>query len=524
MSTESAATLTVDDLTVTIAGRPIVRNVSFELRPGRVLGVVGPSGSGKSMTASAVLGLLPTAATIAGSIRLGNGKLGNRELGERELVGLDERAWCEIRGRRIGWVGQDPLASLTPTMTVGDQIAEAITIHRPASGKAARTTAVSLMEAVGIPDAGRRYRAYPHEFSGGMRQRIAIAIAIANEPEVLIADEPTSALDVTVGARILDLFAELVTEHRMAMLLISHDEKVIDRLCDRALVIENGIARPRIRPRPRIAAGSAREPTGDGAAPKPLPPDAPPVLAIRGLTVTYPRPRSAIGRRRPGTVGCADIDLDLRAGEAVALIGESGSGKTTILNQVLSFRTPRVGSIDLFGQPVGAGDRRRAGGVRRRVGAVFQDPGDSLNPRMSVAELVAEPRRIHRLPVTAEHIDTLLAEVGLSADLRTRRPRELSGGQQQRVAIARALAAGPDLLVLDEPVSALDAPLRAEIMLLLDRLRERHALAYLMVSHDLDLVRRHVHRVVVVHAGRIVRIDRPTEPSLVPSSDRELPT
>ena len=508
MSTESAVTLTVDDLTVTIAGRPIVRNVSFALRPGRVLGVVGPSGSGKSMTASAVLGLLPPAATIAGSIRLG----------DRELVGLDERAWCEIRGRRIGWVGQDPLASLTPTMTVGDQIAEAITIHRPASGKAARTTAVSLMEAVGIPDAGRRYRAYPHEFSGGMRQRIAIAIAIANEPEVLIADEPTSALDVTVGARILDLFAELVTEHRMAMLLISHDEKVIDRLCDRALVIEDGIARP------RIAAGSAREPTGDGAAPKPLPPDAPPVLAIRGLTVTYPGPRSAIGRRRAGTIGCADIDLDVRAGEAVALIGESGSGKTTILSQVLSFRTPRVGSIDLFGQPVGAGDRRRAGGVRRRVGAVFQDPGDSLNPRMLVSELVAEPRRIHRLPVTAEHIDTLLAEVGLSADLRTRRPRELSGGQQQRVAIARALAAGPDLLVLDEPVSALDAPLRAEIMLLLDRLRERHALAYLMVSHDLDLVRRHVHRVVVVHAGRIVRIDRPTEPSLVPSSDRELPT
>ncbi|MFT4395305.1 ATP-binding cassette domain-containing protein [Gordonia lacunae] len=505
MNAEHPVLLEARDLAVSIGGRRVVQRASFDLRAGRALGVVGGSGSGKTMTASVLVGLAPPRATVTGSVRLG----------DRELVGLDARAWCDIRGRRIGWVGQDPLASLTPTMTVVDQIAEAITIHHRTGRRAAREEGVTLMEAVGIPDARRRAGAYPHEFSGGMRQRVAIAIAVANQPDVVIADEPTSALDASVGERILDLFDELMQRRRLAMLVISHDAAVIDRLCHDTVEMVSGVLGPRARPRP-MEHGRRKTP----ARPRP---DTAEVLTIRGLTVRYPHRRSIRGTRTY-TTGCVDVDLDVRAGEAVALVGESGSGKTTVLNQVLALRDPREGAIELLGTSFGTLDRQGRHALRRRVGAVFQDPSDSLNPRMTVTDLIAEPMRIHRRPLETGRIDDLLARVGLTADLRTRRPGELSGGQQQRVAIARALALEPALLLLDEPVSALDAPLREDIMSLLDDLRAEFGLAYLMVSHHLGLVHRYADRTVEMHRGRIARPPVPQPNSHVPSTPPTLET
>ncbi|MFC9979270.1 ATP-binding cassette domain-containing protein [Gordonia sp. NPDC127522] len=507
MNAEHPVLLEARELAVSIDGHRVVRHASFDLQAGRALGIVGGSGSGKTMTASVLLGLAPPRATVTGSVRLGG----------RELLGRDERAWCGIRGRQIGWVGQDPLASLTPTMTVVDQIAEAITVHHRTGRRAAREEGVRLMEAVGIPDARRRAGAYPHEFSGGMRQRVAIAIAIANEPDVLVADEPTSALDASVGARILDLFDELVQHRRLAMLVISHDAAVIDRLCHDTLEMDSGVLGPRTRPRP--ADHSL------GRSPARSRPETPEVLAIRGLTVRYPGRRGVRGTREH-TTGCVDVDLDVRAGEAVALVGESGSGKTTVLNQVLALRAPVEGTVELFGTPVGTLDRRSRHALRRRLGTVFQDPGDSLDPRMTVADLIAEPMRIHRRSPDPVRIDELLVRVGLTADLRTRRPAELSGGQQQRVAIARAIALEPTLLLLDEPVSALDAPLREDIMSLLDDLRTESGLAYLMVSHDLALVHRFADRIVELQSGRVVHpsVPQPNSPILPTPPELETTT
>ena len=497
MNAEHPVLLRARDLAVSIGGRRVVRQASFDLQAGRALGIVGGSGSGKTMTASVLLGLAPPRATVTGSVRLG----------DRELLGLDEHAWCDIRGRRMGWVGQDPLASLTPTMTVVDQIAEAITIHCRTSRRAAREEGVRLMETVGIPNARRRAGAYPHEFSGGMRQRVAIAIAVANEPDVVIADEPTSALDASVGERILDLFDEIVQRRRLAMIVISHDAAVIDRLCHDTLEMVSGVLGPPARPRPMEH--NRRE---GPARPRP---DTAEVLTISGLTVRHPNRRSIRGPRTY-TTGCVDVDLDVRAGEAVALVGESGSGKTTVLNQVLALRAPRQGTIELFGTSVGTLDRQGRHTLRRRLGAVFQDPRDSLDPRMTVADLIAEPLRIHRLSSGTGRIDDLLVRVGLTTDLRARRPAELSGGQQQRVAIARALALEPALLLFDEPVSALDAPLREDIMSLLDDLRVEFGLAYLMVSHDLGLVHRYADRTIELHQGRIVRPAAPQPNSHTP--------
>ncbi|MFE0751704.1 ATP-binding cassette domain-containing protein [Gordonia sp. NPDC058843] len=505
MNAEHPVIVEARDLAVAIGGHRVVRQASFDLHAGRTMGIVGGSGSGKTITASVLLGLTPPRAAVTGSVRLDG----------RELLGLDERAWCDIRGRRIGWVGQDPLASLTPTMTVVDQIAEALTIHRRMGRRAAREEGVRLMETVGIPDAARRAGAYPHEFSGGMRQRVAIAIAIANEPDVLIADEPTSALDAGVGARILDLFDELVQRRRLAMLVISHDAAVIDRLCHNTLEMDSGVLGKRSRPRPTERTGR-RSPARSH-------PDTPAVLSIRGLTVRYPGRRGVRGTRA-STTGCENIDLDVRAGEAVALVGESGSGKTTVLEQVLALRTPREGVIDVLGTSVGSLDRRDRHTLRRRLGAVFQDPSDSLDPRMTVAQLIAEPMQIHRVSNGPGRIDELLVRVGLTADLRTRRPTELSGGQQQRVAIARALALDPVLLLLDEPVSALDAPLREDIMSLLDDLRTDLGLAYLMVSHDLGLVHRYADRIVELHDGRIVKVSAPQPPRYTLPTTPELET
>ena len=473
--------LLVDGLGVTIGARKVLQDVALEIRRGEVLGVVGASGSGKSMTASAVMGLAPDSARITGSIRFAG----------TELTTLDDKQLCRYRGNRMSFIPQDPMGSLTPTRTIAGHMVEAITLHQPLTRRQARTLAIELLGRVGIPDPSTRVDSYPHELSGGMRQRVAIALAVANEPELLIADEPTSALDADIGARILDLFHDLLRERHMAMLLISHDPAVVERMSDRIITISHGMVVP-TTPNGAVTA-STRSAT---IVKKSGPHSNPTVLDIDALTVTYAR--SGLRRRGPAVVACRDVSLTVSAGEAVALVGPSGSGKTTVLRQVLALHAPSQGRIEVFGQDpadMSAADRRQ---IRTRIQAVFQDPSDSLDPRMNVEAIIAEPLLIHRRPAPVERISELLDLVGMPPESLRRHPRQLSGGQQQRVAIARALALEPELLMLDEPVSSLDAPLRTVIMELLDDLRARLGLAYLIVSHDLELVGRHVDRVIVL--------------------------
>ncbi|MFC5289515.1 dipeptide ABC transporter ATP-binding protein [Actinokineospora guangxiensis] len=484
-----------------------VRGLSLDLDRGESLALVGESGSGKSATALAVLGLLPATAGVRGSVRLDG----------RELVGMSDRDLSAVRGARIGFVHQDPLGALTPVIPVGAQIAEAVAVHRPGIGRRAATArAVALLDSVGI--AAKRAGALPHEFSGGMRQRVAIAAAIACDPDLIIADEPTSALDVTVQAQILDLLDDVRARTGAALLLITHDLGVVARSCDRVAVLHRGEMVEEGPVGPLFASpGSDRLRELVSAVDLPVRPDAPAgetVLRITGLRRHF--------RQGRATVRAVDgVDLDLAAGQALALLGESGCGKTTVLRQVIGLRAPQSGSVELFGRDLSALRRRDRADLRARVQVVTQDPTSSLNPVMDVADLIAEPLRIQGRgrAESRSRARELVELVGLPADCAARRPGQLSGGQRQRVAIARALAPGPRLVLLDEPVSALDMSLRAGIMDLLTDLRHRLGLAFLVVSHDLPLTRRSVERVAVMYSGKVVEagpvadvLDTPSHP------------
>ncbi|MFD7324089.1 dipeptide ABC transporter ATP-binding protein [Streptomyces sp. NPDC059875] len=511
--------LDVRGLSVVFAsGTHAVRDVNLTLARGEALAVVGRSGSGKSVTASALIGLLPGAAAVRGSVRFDR----------RELLGLSDRELSRIRGDRIGTVFQDPLAALNPVMTVGRQIAEAVLVHRRVPRPAARERAVRLLDRVGIPDAARRARAFPHEFSGGMRQRAAIAMALANDPELLIADEPTSALDMTVQAQILDLLDAVRRDTGCALLLITHDLGVVARSCDRVAVMregaltEEGEVGPLLSGR-RPAGGHLGEllaatrrmtesATAQGPEAEPqTEAEGPYVLRVEGLRRHY-RAAGAIRLSGRGTpVRAVDgVSFALRAGEALALLGESGCGKSTTLNEILRLRAPEAGRIEVLGHDtarLSAAARRE---VRRDVGVVLQDPAASLDPRMRVAEIVAEPLAVHGVPAAerASRAAELLRLVELPAEVAGVRPTRLSGGQRQRVAIARALSTRPRLVLLDEPVSALDVALRAGVMDLLDGLRASLGLSYVLVSHDIDVVRRSADRVAVLYLGRVVESGR----------------
>ncbi|WP_406153739.1 ABC transporter ATP-binding protein [Streptomyces sp. NBC_01023] len=577
--------LEVSGLEVDFDGTPAVRGVSFSLQRGEVLGLVGESGSGKSATALAVLGLLPGNAAVRGSVRLDG----------TELVGASDRALSAVRGSRIGMVFQDPLSAFTPVYRIGDQIAEAVRAHQDVPREAARARAVELLDLVGIPEPALRARSYPHEFSGGMRQRAMIAMAMANDPDVILADEPTTALDVTIQAQVLDVLRTAQRETGAALVLVSHDLGVIAGAADRVAVMYAGrivesapaeelFERPRmpytlglIGAVPRLdtagevlvpipgsppTAGStgpgcpfaprcplAGEPclteepalrTVDGHAVacvradeiaakrlRPLDvfpvPGIPPageaaalettgtepatVLSVRGLVKTFPVLKGSAFKRRVGTVHAVDgVDLRISRGETLALVGESGSGKSTTLFELLNLVRPEGGEIELFGQSLdglGASVRRA---LRGQVQIVFQDPMASLDPRMTVGDIVAEPLRAQGTDrrTAAGHVPGLLGQVGLDPAHAARFPHEFSGGQRQRIGIARALSVGPKLLVLDEPVSALDVSVQAGVLNLLRRLKSELGLAYLFVSHDLSVVRHIADRVSVVYLGRTV--------------------
>ncbi|MGV9423808.1 ABC transporter ATP-binding protein [Streptomyces sp. NPDC003656] len=496
--------LQLTGLDVDFDGRPAVRDVHLTLDRGEVLGLVGESGSGKSATALAVLGLLPGNAVARGSVRLDG----------TELLGAPERELNDIRGRRIAMVFQDPLSAFTPVYRIGDQIAEAVRAHHDVSRARAAARAVELLDLVGIPEPALRAKAFPHEFSGGMRQRAMIAMAIANEPDVLLADEPTTALDVTIQAQILDVLRTAQRTTGAALLLVSHDLGVIAGMADRVAVMREG--RVVEQGTAEQVYGTPREPyTREllAAVPRldtpcvPAPATGEPVLTVRGLTRTYPVRTGGVLRRRTGTVHAVDgVDLDLRRGETLAVVGESGSGKSTTLFELLELAAPEGGTVELFGRRYGTLTRAERRELRRRVQVVFQDPMASLDPRMPVGDIVAEPLRAQGADRTtaARAVPGLLARVGLDPAHADRYPHEFSGGQRQRIGIARALSVEPELLLLDEPVSALDVSVQAEVLDLLQRLKEELGLAYLLVSHDLSVVRNIADRVSVVYLGRTV--------------------
>ncbi|MFB9252304.1 dipeptide ABC transporter ATP-binding protein [Sphaerisporangium melleum] len=648
--------LAVRDLTVAFGGVRVVRGMNYQVRAGEVLGIVGESGAGKSAAALAVMGLLPRHAEVSGSVLLHG----------RELLGAPEKDLAGFRGRTISMVFQDPLSAMTPVHRVGDQIAEAVRVHQRASRRQAAERAVELLDLVGIPHPRQRARAFPHEFSGGMRQRAMIAMAVANDPDVIICDEPTTALDVTIQAQVLEVLRTAQRETGAAIVLITHDLGVVAGFADRVLVMyagreaESGPVRdvyhrsrmpytigllgsvPRLDaagraplipvagapPRPsrlppgcpfeprcpvrlpgcalsepqpaqvgpghraachrahEIAAagglavllGSDRERAAarerDAAAPGPsaLGPSAPQrdaaasppstpgrdaaasvpaepareagtpppppshpgeapgpaggtereafpaagprearpaVLEVRDLVKHYPLTRGVLLRRRVGTVRAVDgIGFDIREGETLGLVGESGCGKTTALMEILELSRPQEGGVVVFGRDTATLTPRDRMAVRRRLQVVFQDPLASLDPRMTVHDIVAEPLVTHGRRGTVPAVRRLLGLVGLDADAAARHPGELSGGQRQRVAIARALALAPRLIVLDEPVSALDVSIQAGVLNLLTDLGSRLGLSYLFVAHDLAVVRHIADRVAVMYLGRIAEIGR----------------
>jgi len=503
--------LEIRNLSVTFAGRggtkPVeaVKGVSLTLDRGETLALVGESGSGKSVTALSILQLLPypvAAHSARSSIRFAG----------EELVGATPKRLRRVRGNRIAMVFQEPMTSLNPLHTLERQIVETLFIHRHMSAGRARERTLELLRLVGLPDAEHRLAAYPHQLSGGQRQRVMIAMAIANEPDILIADEPTTALDVTIQAHVLELLKDLRDRFGMALLLITHDLTIVRKMADKICIMtEGGIveAGPTTeifdRPRhPYTRRLLAAEPKGRAA---PADPAAPELMAAEDIKVWFPIRRGVL-RRIGGYVKAVDgVSLAVRTGTTLGVVGESGSGKTT-LGLALLRLTEAQGHIRFAGDDIVAQSQRQLRPLRREMQVVFQDPFSSLSPRLSVAQIVEEGLKVHRLAASAAErrrlIETALVEVGLDPEAAERYPHEFSGGQRQRIAIARALVLKPRFVVLDEPTSALDMSVQAQIVELLRELQSRHGLAYLFISHDLRVVRALAHEILVMKDGKIV--------------------
>ncbi|MEV4050894.1 ABC transporter ATP-binding protein [Amycolatopsis sp. NPDC049688] len=481
--------LRISELAVSYGGVPAVRDVSLDVGAGEVVAVVGESGSGKSTTAHAAIGLLPRGGRVDGGAITFDG---------RDLLSLSDRQWRRVRGREIALVPQDPAVSLNPVHRIGDQVAEVLKIHGLADRRSASVQAIELLERAGVPAPARRARQYPHQLSGGLRQRVLIAAALAGRPKLIIADEPTSALDVTVQRRILDHLTSLAAEAGTAILLITHDLGVAADRASRIVVLSGGsvveegssVVSAPAHPYTRQLLAAAPSMT---SASRPPAPAAEPLVSVRDLAKTFDGIRAVDG-----------VSFDIPRGQTLALVGESGSGKSTTARMVLRLETPSAGSVVFDGQDItslaGAELRR----LRRRMQIVYQNPYASLNPKFSIEDVVAEPLRAFGLPRT--RVPSLLDQVALPASVARRKPAELSGGQRQRVAIARALALQPDLVVCDEPVSALDVSVQAQILRLLAELQSSLGLSYLFISHDLAVVRQLADQVGVLRDGVLVEL------------------
>ena len=507
-----AKLLSVSDLSVSFAGKPVVQGVSFEMAAGEKLALVGESGSGKSVTALSLLRLV------------GDGQLsGQALLGGRDLLRLSEREMQALRGGDIAMIFQEPMTALNPLMTVGAQVAEVLQLKQALTKAQAQKQAVELLATTGIPEPERRAQSFPHQLSGGQRQRAMIAMALASRPRLLLADEPTTALDVTLRGQILDLLADLQRQTGMAVLMITHDLNLVRRFADRVAVMESGrlveqgavavvMQSPQHAYTRKLLASQPVRNVLEG----PVAADAVDLVQAKALQVSYATPLSGIrGWFRKGAfVAVQGADMVLKPGRTLGVIGESGSGKSTLAQAVLGL-LPYAGDLQVAGQRWQQPAVRNSPAnlaLRRKIQVVFQDPFSSLSPRMTVEEIVGEGLQIHAPELTVdqrrERVLKMLAEVGLSEGqfpgLLQRYPHEFSGGQRQRLAISRALIMEPEVLVLDEPTSALDVTIQQQVLALLQRLQKERGLAYLLITHDVDVIRAMAHEVLVMKDGRIV--------------------
>ena len=485
-----------------------VREVSFTLDRGETLALVGESGAGKSVTALSILQLLPypQASHPGGSIQLEG----------RELLGASPTVLREIRGNRVAMIFQEPMSSLNPLHSIEKQVGETLVLHKGMSGQRARSRTLELLHLAGLYEAQRRLNAFPHELSGGQRQRVMIAMALVNEPDLLIADEPTTALDVTIQAQILSLLKDLQERFGMAMLYITHDLSVVRKMADRLCIMKDGEIVER-GPKSQIFESPSHSYTRDLLASEPkemagAAPESVPIMETRDLKVWFPI-KAGLLRRTVDYVKAVDgVTISIGAGRTVGVVGESGSGKTTLALALLRL-VPSRGPILFKGRSIQGLKSRALRPLRRSMQFIFQDPFGSLSPRMSIGEIIAEGLRVHDIEASAQQREDLIIkamqEVVLDPDSRHRYPHEFSGGQRQRVAIARALVLKPELILLDEPTSSLDVSVQAQILNLLKDLQKKHGLAYLFISHDLKVIRSLANYVVVMRDGKVVEQGEP---------------
>ncbi|OWW00434.1 ABC transporter ATP-binding protein [Rhizobium sp. R693] len=483
-----------------------VKDISFQLYRGETIAIVGESGSGKSVTARTVMGLLSKRATVSDKSSV--------QYDGNNILTFSERQRRKLRGDRISMIFQEPMSSLNPIYTIGSQIVEAIRVHRKISRSQAEARALELLKHVQIPDPEARLMQYPHQLSGGQRQRVMIAMALANDPDVLIADEPTTALDVTVQAQILNLIRNLQTQLRMAVILITHDLTVVRKFSDYVYVMQHGEMREhntteKLFSNPQHAYTKhllGSEPRGQA---NPLPEGSDVILDARNIRVSFMMRHGSFFRPQLKELVAVDsLNLTLRRHETLGLVGESGSGKTTFGQALLRLNDPDGGEIFFDKLPIHGKSRAEMRPLRSRMQVVFQDPFSSLNPRMTIGQIIAEGLIVNQLGATrAERLDRVreaLIAAGMPGNILSRFPHEFSGGQRQRIAIARAIALEPEFILLDEPTSALDLSVQAQIIELLRKLQDERGLSYLFISHDLKVVRALCHRVIVMQHGKIM--------------------
>ncbi|RWB06760.1 MAG: ABC transporter ATP-binding protein [Mesorhizobium sp.] len=505
--------LDIENLSLTIGDTQILKSMELSVAPGEVMGLVGESGSGKSMTALTVMQLLPHAARATGRVTFDG----------IDILTASEDQMCALRGDDIGMVFQEPMTALNPVKTIGEQVAEGIRWHTKASRAEAEDRARKMLDRVGLPSAKFPMSRYPHELSGGQRQRVVIAIACALKPKLLIADEPTTALDVVLQAQILDLLRDLVAESRMGLLLISHDLAVVTEMADRITILRRGevmeagdTARTlseQLHPYTRqLAQASMHVPAR--ARPHGIETSRP-LLQVESVTRDYPGRRTSLFKRAPGIRAVDDVSLSMAPGQSVALVGRSGCGKSTLARMILALDRPTSGTIRFHGETVTGKSEAELKPARRDMQVVFQDPYGSFDPRQKVEKLVAEPLHVlEKQPTRTERREMVahaLHEVGLGISDMDKYPHEFSGGQRQRLSIARAIITRPKLVVADEPVSALDVSIRAQILDLFAELNQKLGIAYLFITHDLTVARAITDEVLVMHDGKVVERGKTSE-------------
>ncbi|MBB3383789.1 ABC transporter ATP-binding protein (plasmid) [Rhizobium sp. WW22] len=527
--------LSVENLTASFivdgVWKPVVRDVSFSVAPGETVAIVGESGSGKSVTSLSIMRLLQSdSSRIEGTIMLGG----------RDLLSLPEHEMRKVRGNDVSMIFQEPMTSLNPLFTIGDQISEALLCHKDMSAADAKAETIRLLEKVRIPSAASRFDEYPHRFSGGMRQRVMIAMALASKPKLLIADEPTTALDVTIQGQILDLIKMLQEEEGTSVLFITHDMGVVAEIADRIVVMYRGeqvetgatadifhrgqhpYTRALLSAVPVLGSMQSYEQplrfpvvnaaTGESDTPAEMPDTVArekPVLQVKNLTKRFDIHSGLFGKLRGRVHAVENVSFDLFAGETLSLVGESGCGKSTTGRAIMRLIEPQSGSVIVDGRDVLSLGKRDMREMRKSVQMIFQDPFASLNPRMTVGQAIAEPYLEHRMGTAREAkeiVADMLHKVGLTSDMASRYPHEFSGGQRQRICIARALALQPKVIVADESVSALDVSIKAQVINLMLDLQQSLNLSFLFISHDMAVVERVSHRVAVMYLGEIVEI------------------